>query len=159
MLKSVKYLDARDMIRSANGEAGGDVEEAMTPLAESPVVQASAGPDGLLHGQLEGVSAPPEASSNHDDHDHNDTASLAGGSSVHDPHPPGQKIHMRLLSRPQMTTLALPSSPTWPSDAVPPHTAPYYFLPDVQAYSRFMLATPEYMLAELEREMGELQRE
>lgn len=74
-------------------------------------------------------------------------------------HDKGHRLHMRLVQRPQMTTLALPSSSTWPSDAVPPHTAPWYFLPDIITYSRYMLATPEYMDKELEREMTELRRE
>lgn len=69
------------------------------------------------------------------------------------------RIHMRLIQRPQMTTLALPSSSTWPSEAIPPHTAPWHFLPDVLSYSRFILATPDYMLAELERELSELRDE
>jgi hypothetical protein len=71
----------------------------------------------------------------------------------------GHKIHMRLLQRPQMTTLALPSSSTWPSEAVPPHSAPFDFIPDALAYSRYVLATPDYMSAELARELGELSRE
>ena len=71
----------------------------------------------------------------------------------------GLRIHMRLITRPQMTTLALPSASTWPSDAIPPLTAPWYFLPDILSYSRFMLATPDHMLLELERELGELQAE
>lgn len=69
------------------------------------------------------------------------------------------RLHMRLLQRPQMTTLALPPTPTWPSDAVPPLMAPWYFLPDVLTYSHFMVATPEYMLAELQRERRELDAE
>ncbi|EIW65957.1 hypothetical protein TREMEDRAFT_21230, partial [Tremella mesenterica DSM 1558] len=73
--------------------------------------------------------------------------------------PRGNLIHMRLVQRPQMTTMALPSSLTWPSESLPPLTAPWYFLPDVLAYSRFMLASPEYMLAELQRELDELQAE
>lgn len=73
-----------------------------------------------------------------------------------DRHDKRHRLHMRLIQRPQMTTLALPSSSTWPSDAVPPHTAPWYFLPDIITYSRYMLATPEYMGKELEREMREL---
>ncbi|OXG83010.1 alkylbase DNA N-glycosylase [Cryptococcus neoformans var. grubii Br795] len=76
-----------------------------------------------------------------------------------DRHDKRHRLHMRLIQRPQMTTLALPSSSTWPSDAVPPHTAPWYFLPDIITYSRYMLATPEYMGKELEREMTELRRE
>ncbi len=69
------------------------------------------------------------------------------------------RIHMRLIQRPQMTTLALPTSSTWPSDAIPPHTAPWHFLPDVLSYSRFTLATPDYMVSELERELRELNTE
>ena len=69
------------------------------------------------------------------------------------------RIHFRLIQRPQMTTLALPASPTWPSDAIPPHTAPWHFLPDVLSYSRFLLASPDYMFGELEREMRELKTE
>lgn len=69
------------------------------------------------------------------------------------------QMHMRLLHRPQMTTLALPSTATWPSDAIPPISAPWYFLPDVLTYSRFALASPEYMLKELQRELSELRRE
>lgn len=69
------------------------------------------------------------------------------------------RIHMRLLHRPQMTTLALPATPTWPSDAIPPLTVPWQFLPDVLTYSRVMLATPEYMLLQLNRELEELKAE
>ena len=69
------------------------------------------------------------------------------------------RIHMRLIQRPQMTTMALPSSSTWPSDAIPPHTAPWHFLPDVLSFSRFVLATPNYMMVELERELYELKDE
>ncbi|ORX34515.1 hypothetical protein BD324DRAFT_636206 [Kockovaella imperatae] len=70
-----------------------------------------------------------------------------------------EQISMRLIQRPQMTTLALPASTTWPSDAIPPHTAPWYFLPDVLSHSRFMLASPDYMLSELNRELDELKSE
>ena len=72
---------------------------------------------------------------------------------------PSHRIHFRLIQRPQMTTLALPASPTWPSDAIPPHTAPWHFLPDVLSYSRFLLASPDYMFGELERELKELKTE
>lgn len=78
-----------------------------------------------------------------------------------EPHTSGSshRIHMRLLQRPQMSTLAFPKSATWPSDAISPASAPWHFLPDVLAYSRFSLATPEYMMHELERELGELDNE
>jgi hypothetical protein len=55
---------------------------------------------------------------------------------------PGSTLRMRLMQRPQITTLALPRSHTWPSDLLPPHQAPFHFLPDVYTYAKFMLATP-----------------
>ncbi|EJD35472.1 hypothetical protein AURDEDRAFT_117371 [Auricularia subglabra TFB-10046 SS5] len=68
-------------------------------------------------------------------------------------------LQMRLMERPQITTLALPRSPTWPSDALPPHQAPFHFMPDVFAFSKFMIATPDYMINELSRELDELATE
>ncbi|KAH9044284.1 hypothetical protein EDB85DRAFT_1908430 [Lactarius pseudohatsudake] len=52
---------------------------------------------------------------------------------------PGSTLRMRLMQRPQITTLALPRSHTWPSDLLPPHQAPFHFLPDVYTYAKFML--------------------
>jgi hypothetical protein len=66
---------------------------------------------------------------------------------------------MRLVERPQITTLALPRSATWPSEAIPPHAAPWHFAPDVSTFAKFMLASPEYMVDELDRDLSELQRE
>jgi hypothetical protein len=60
------------------------------------------------------------------------------------------------MQRPQMTTLALPRSHTWPSDLIPPHQAPFYFLPDVYNYSKFMLATPDYLIADLSNDLEAL---
>ncbi|KII93996.1 hypothetical protein PLICRDRAFT_88274 [Plicaturopsis crispa FD-325 SS-3] len=71
----------------------------------------------------------------------------------------GAPMRMRLMQRPQITTLALPRSATWPSDLVPPHQAPFHFLPDVYNYARFMLATPTYLIADLTRDMDELATE
>ena len=68
-------------------------------------------------------------------------------------------LQMRLMQRPQITTLALPRSSTWPSDLLSPHQAPLHFLPDVLAFSKFMLATPSYLLAHLEIDLMELQTE
>ncbi|KZV92931.1 hypothetical protein EXIGLDRAFT_646696 [Exidia glandulosa HHB12029] len=68
-------------------------------------------------------------------------------------------LKMRLMERPQITTLALPRSPTWPSDSLPPHQAPFHFMPDVFAFSKFMIATPDYMITELTRELDELATE
>jgi hypothetical protein len=66
---------------------------------------------------------------------------------------------LRLIQRPHSTTLALPQSATWPSAAVPPHEAPFHFLPDVTAFARFMLASPEYIFGELDRDQADLERE
>jgi hypothetical protein len=63
---------------------------------------------------------------------------------------------MRLMQRPQISTLALPRSHTWPSDLLPPHQAPFHFLPDVYNYAKFMLATPEYLMEDLTRDLNEL---
>lgn len=66
---------------------------------------------------------------------------------------------MRLVRRPQITTLALPRSSTWPSEAVPPLRAPWQFTPDAFAYAKFMLGAPDYMRDELAAQKEELQRE
>lgn len=71
----------------------------------------------------------------------------------------GSYIRMRLLERPQISTLALPRSPTWPSDLLPPHQAPFHFLPDVYHFSKFMLATPLYLIEDLTRDLNELAAE
>ena len=52
----------------------------------------------------------------------------------------GNRIRMRLVQRPQITTLALPRSPTWPSEEVPINEAPWHFIPNVLSFSKFMLA-------------------
>ena len=144
MLKSVKYLDPNDMIRSAKGESEDEPDTSSDPSTSTGLPAYTGNADGgSIIGDLEGFG--PDGAP---------TSDPVGESST-----TGHKIYMRLLQRPQMTTLALPSSPTWPSDAVPPHTAPFNFLPDVQSYSRYVLATPEYMLSELQRELGELRRE
>lgn len=65
-------------------------------------------------------------------------------------------ITMRLIYRTTISTLALPKSPTWPSELIPPHAAPWYFLPDIFNFSRFMLATPDYMADELRDDMRQL---
>lgn len=68
-------------------------------------------------------------------------------------------LEMRLMERPQITTLALPRSPTWPSDALAPHQAPFHFMPDVFGFAKFMLATSDYMVIELSRELDEVEVE
>ncbi|KAI0308369.1 hypothetical protein B0F90DRAFT_1682232 [Multifurca ochricompacta] len=72
---------------------------------------------------------------------------------------PGSTLRMRLMQRPQITTLALPRSHTWPSDLLPPHQAPFHFLPDVYTYAKFMLATPSYLIENLMRDLSELAAE
>ncbi|TFK56790.1 hypothetical protein OE88DRAFT_1670263 [Heliocybe sulcata] len=69
---------------------------------------------------------------------------------------PGSTIRMRLMQRPQITTLALPRSSTWPSELLPPHQAPFHFLPDVYTYSKFMLATPAYLIQALTKDLDDL---
>ncbi|KAI0032166.1 hypothetical protein K488DRAFT_50525 [Vararia minispora EC-137] len=69
---------------------------------------------------------------------------------------PGSMLRMRLMQRPQITTLALPRSSTWPSDLLPPHQAPFHFLPDVQTFAKFMLATPAQLIAALEQDLREV---
>ncbi|KAJ7638925.1 hypothetical protein FB45DRAFT_1055135 [Roridomyces roridus] len=71
----------------------------------------------------------------------------------------GTTMRMRLMQRPQITTLALPRSETWPSDLLPPHQAPFHFLPDVFDYAKFMLATPSYLVTDLTRDLDELASE
>lgn len=92
-----------------------------------------------------------------------DEPAIASGSSHvtrlsdHDATPPaGSTMRMRLMQRPQMTTLALPRSHTWPSDLIPPHQAPFHFLPDVYDYAKFMLATPEYLITDLSNDLDAL---
>ena len=65
-------------------------------------------------------------------------------------------MRMRLMLRPQITTLALPRSKTWPSDLLPPHQAPFHFLPDVYNFAKFILATPQYLIADLSKDLDML---
>ncbi|KAF8665448.1 hypothetical protein AX16_000466, partial [Volvariella volvacea WC 439] len=71
----------------------------------------------------------------------------------------GSNLRMRLIQRPQITTLALPRSSTWPSDLIPPHQAPWHFLPDVFSFAKFMLATPDYLIGDLTKDLEELTAE
>ena len=52
--------------------------------------------------------------------------------------------------------MALPRSATWPSDLVPPHQAPFHFLPDVESFAKFMLGTPETLKRDFEEELSML---
>ncbi|TFK41956.1 hypothetical protein BDQ12DRAFT_696496 [Crucibulum laeve] len=71
----------------------------------------------------------------------------------------GSSLRMRLIQRPQITTLALPRSHTWPSDLLPPHQAPFHFIPDVFSFAKFMLATPTYLISDLTKDLDELSSE
>ena len=72
---------------------------------------------------------------------------------------PGSTLRMRLMQRPQITTLALPRSTTWPSDIMPPHQTPFHFLPDVFHFAKFMLATPDQLMADLSQDLEEVAAE
>lgn len=63
------------------------------------------------------------------------------------------------MRRPQLTTLALPRSPSWPSEAVAPLRAPWQFTPDALAYAKFMLGEPSFIREELAEQRKELERE
>ena len=89
---------------------------------------------------------------------------VAGSSSsavAHEPDSfrPGSTLRMRLMQRPQITTLALPRSATWPSDVLQPHQAPFHFLPDVFQFAKFMLATPDQLIADLLQNLEEVESE
>ncbi|KAF8330792.1 uncharacterized protein EI90DRAFT_3145704 [Cantharellus anzutake] len=79
------------------------------------------------------------------------------------PPAPHHKLTLRLMERPHNTTLALPRSSTWPSlpslEILPPHEAPFHFLPDVLNFSKFMLATPDQLVLDISRDIEDLDRE
>lgn len=68
-------------------------------------------------------------------------------------------LRMRLVRRPHLSTLALPRSTTWPSEAVPDTEAPWHFVPDVLTFSKLMLASADYMVSQLQANMRELEIE
>ncbi|PWN30386.1 hypothetical protein BDZ90DRAFT_229408 [Jaminaea rosea] len=80
---------------------------------------------------------------------------------------PTEWLRMRLIERPQITTLALPQSSTWPTSSTSPsdqpliaqHQAPWHFQPDVMTFSKFMLATPDLLLGSLTQDVDELAAE
>ncbi|KAI0077453.1 hypothetical protein K474DRAFT_1581739, partial [Panus rudis PR-1116 ss-1] len=106
--------------------------------------------DGVPLSDEEDDNASPEASSS--------SVTMDAGGLVATPHP-GSILRMRLMQRPQITTLALPRSQTWPSDLLPPHQAPFHFLPDVYPFAKFMLATPHSLIADLSEELDDLATE
>ncbi len=72
-------------------------------------------------------------------------------------------LSMRLVERPQITTLALPQSDTWPGgeedDFLPPHSAPWHFQPDALPFAKFMLATPDLIEQSLNEDLSGLEAE
>ncbi|PVF96060.1 hypothetical protein CPB86DRAFT_816656 [Serendipita vermifera] len=68
----------------------------------------------------------------------------------------GGTLTMRLMLRPQLTTLALPQSATWPSDLIPPHQAAFQFLPDIYNFAKFMIPTPESLQRDFHMEVDAL---
>lgn len=89
---------------------------------------------------------PPEASS----------SSSATGDPLFATPVPGSTLRLRLIQRPSITTLALPRSQTWPSDALPPLQAPFHFLPDIYMFAKFMLATPAALISDLTKDLDDL---
>jgi hypothetical protein len=77
----------------------------------------------------------------------------------------GERLTMRLIERPHLTTMALPQSSTWPAASfsgsnepplIPHHSAPWHFQPDVLGFAKLMLATPALLLQNLARDAAEL---
>ncbi|KAG8834535.1 hypothetical protein FRC18_001865 [Serendipita sp. 400] len=70
---------------------------------------------------------------------------------------PGSTLKMRLMQRPQITTLALPQSETWPSDLISPHQAAFQFLPDIYTFAKFMIPAPQSLQDDFQQELEALQ--
>ncbi|KAI9309191.1 hypothetical protein BJ944DRAFT_194635 [Cunninghamella echinulata] len=80
----------------------------------------------------------------------------------------GDSIELCLMQRSSKSTLAFPISDTWPinDDLVAKYhhnsrsshltMMPWHFTPDALLFGRFMLATPEYLLLENDRDIREL---
>ena len=150
MLKSVKYLDAATMLSASQGADHDDTHHALlrgSYESQTAPDKHEHHEDGMMMGEMDGFEEAKAVD-----------AVVEGETPTKATHN-GHRIHMRLIQRPQITTLALPVSATWPSEAIPPLTAPWYFLPDVLSYSHIMMASPDYMLGELQRELGELKAE
>ncbi|EKM83967.1 hypothetical protein AGABI1DRAFT_67079 [Agaricus bisporus var. burnettii JB137-S8] len=105
--------------------------------------------DGLVHDTDNAMDSPPVPSSSSSVIDNTFESMPALGSS----------LSMRLIQRPQITTLALPRSHTWPSDLLPPHQAPFHFLPDVYSFAKFMLATPAHLISDFTGDLDQLASE
>ena len=71
--------------------------------------------------------------------------------------PGAPELTLRLIERPHGTAFALPRSTTWPAAARAEGI--YSFQPDALVFSRVVLATPELLLASLERDVAEIDEE
>lgn len=69
----------------------------------------------------------------------------------------GEILTLRLMERGNSSTLALPRSTTWPSTAISPHSATWYFMPDAMNFARFLMVSPEYMSNELMADLTALE--
>ncbi|KAI8370306.1 hypothetical protein BD560DRAFT_329522 [Blakeslea trispora] len=76
----------------------------------------------------------------------------------------GDCINMSLIQRSHFSTLAFPLSDTWP---LPPNVVsnymkpeapliPWHFTPHAMTFARFMLASPDYLMKEYDRDITEL---
>lgn len=116
---------------------------------------------------------PKAIARNHDEHHDEDiVGQFEDGpettpSSQASPASPADHLCMRLIERPQITTLALPASSTWPTSStsasdqplIAQHQAPWHFQPDVMSFCKFMLATPQLLLESLTQDVDELTAE
>ena len=73
---------------------------------------------------------------------------------------------LRLVERPHDMLLALPRSPHWPADgstssrvALTNDITPFWFQPDALAFSRFILATPEFLAGSLREDIAAIDEE
>ncbi|EJU02633.1 hypothetical protein DACRYDRAFT_94404 [Dacryopinax primogenitus] len=64
-------------------------------------------------------------------------------------------LRFRLMAKHPDTTLVLPRSASWPG-LVNELESPFWFLPDVLTFSRFMLSTPAHLHASAKRDLLEL---
>ncbi|WVO15831.1 hypothetical protein L204_103493 [Cryptococcus depauperatus] len=142
-LKSVKYLGAEAMLKASDGET--ERLNLVEPSLSGRVLG-----EGSFDHQLQGTTSL----AGHPQESVNSRQSSPIERLIKKP-----TIHMRLVQRSSKSTLALPSSSTYPSVAFSMQSVPWHFLPDVLTYSRYMLATPEYMTKELKREIKDLEVE
>lgn len=93
------------------------------------------------------------------DHHHQQTTTLNCGVSD------GDRVDMSLMQRANDSTLAFPLSDTWPlpknvtCNYMKPDTPliPWHFTPGAMTFARFMLASPDYLQGEYNRDCVELQ--